>query len=119
MAMAPRATESTAAFMEAVTGLSFTPDDVTKVGERVNNLARAFNLREGFKRADDTLPERLMTEPLQSGASKGQLISRKDLDTMLDEYYTVREWDANTGIPSKKKLKELNLDYVCNEIGAK
>ena len=119
MAMAPRATESTAAFMEAVTGLAFTPEEVTRVGERVNNLARAFNLREGFKRADDTLPERLMTEPLQSGASKGQLISRKDLDTMLDEYYTVREWDANTGIPSKKKLKELNLDYVCNEIGAK
>jgi len=119
MAMAPRATESTAAFMEAVTGLAFTPEEVTRVGERVNNLARAFNLREGFKRADDTLPERLMTEPLQSGASKGQLISRKDLDAMLDEYYTVREWDANTGIPSKKKLKELNLDYVCNEIGAK
>ena len=119
MAMAPRATESTAAFMEAVTGLAFTPEEVTRVGERVNNLARAFNLREGFKRADDTLPERLMTEPLQSGASKGQLISRKDLDAMLDEYYTVREWDANTGIPSKKKLKEMNLDYVCNEIGAK
>jgi aldehyde:ferredoxin oxidoreductase len=119
MAMAPRATESTAAFMEAVTGLAFTPEEVTRVGERVNNLARAFNLREGFKRADDTLPERLMTEPLKSGASKGQLISRKDLDTMLDEYYTVREWDANTGIPTQKKLKELNLDYVCTEIGAK
>jgi len=119
MAMAPRATESTAAFMEAVTGLSFTPDDVTKVGERVNNLARAFNLREGFKRADDTLPERLMTEPLQSGASKGQMISKDDLNRMLDEYYTVREWDLKTGVPTRKKLVELNLDDVCNEIGAK
>jgi aldehyde:ferredoxin oxidoreductase len=119
MAMAPRATESTAAFMEAVTGLAFTPEEVTQVGERINNLARAFNVREGFKRADDTLPERLMTEPLQSGASKGQLISKKDLDTMLDEYYTVREWDLNTGIPTRKKLVELNLEYVADEIGIK
>jgi len=119
MAMAPRATESTAAFMEAVTGLAFTPEEVTRVGERINNLARAFNVREGFKRADDTLPERLMTEPLQSGSSKGQLISREDLNKMLDEYYTVRGWDLGTGVPTKKKLKELNLDYVCDEIGAK
>ena len=119
MAMAPKATESTAAFMEAVTGLAFTPEEVTHVGERINNLARAFNVREGFKRADDTLPERLMTEPLQSGSSKGQLISKKDLDTMLDEYYTVREWDLNTGIPTRKKLVELNLEYVADEVGAK
>jgi len=119
MAMAPRATESTAAFMEAVTGLAFTPEEVTLVGERINNLARAFNVREGFKRADDTLPERLMTEPLQSGSSKGQLISKEDLDTMLDEYYTVREWDLNTGVPTRKKLAELNLEYVADEIGIK
>ena len=119
MAMAPRATESTATLMEAVTGLAFTPEEVTQVGERINNLARAFNVREGFKRADDTLPERLMTEPLQSGASKGQLISKEDLDTMLDEYYTVREWDLNTGVPTRKKLVELNLEYVADEVGAK
>jgi len=119
MAMAPRATESTAAFMEAVTGLAFKPDEVTQVGERINNLARAFNVREGFKRADDTLPERLMTEPLQSGGSKGQVISREDLNKMLDEYYTVRGWDLGTGVPTRKKLVELNLDYVCDEIGAK
>ena len=119
MAMAPNATESTAAFMEAVTGLAFTREDVARVGERINNLARAFNVREGFKRADDTLPERLMTEPLQSGASKGQRISKDDLNRMLDEYYTVRGWDLGTGVPTRKKLKELNLDYVCDEIGAK
>ena len=119
MAMAPTATKSTAAFMEAVTGLAFTAQDVERVGERVNNLARAFNVREGFKRADDTLPERLMTEPLKSGPSKGQLISRKDLETMLDEYYMERGWDLKTGIPTKKKLAELNLGYVAGEVGAK
>lgn len=116
-AMAPIATENTASLMEAVTGLSFAPDDVEKVGERINNLARAFNVREGFSRADDTFPERLMTEPLRSGASKGHLISKEDLDTMLDEYYTVRGWDLKTGIPKKEKLVELGLDEVAKDLG--
>lgn len=116
-AMAPTATENTAALMEAVTGLTLTPEEVTQVGERINNLARAFNVREGFTRADDTFPDRLMTEPLQSGASKGQLISKEDLNAMLDEYYTLRGWDLNTGIPTRKKLIELSLDYVADQLG--
>jgi len=118
-AMAPTATENTAALMEAVTGLTYTPEEVARVGERMNNLAKAFNIGEGFTRADDTFPERLMTEPLKSGASKGQLISEKDLKLMLDEYYTVRGWDVDTGIPSRKKLVELGLDYVADQLGIK
>ena len=109
--------QNTAALMEAVTGLSFTPEDVEKVGERVNNLARAFNVREGFTRADDTFPERLMTEPLKTGGSKGQLISKDDLKLMLDEYYTVRGWDLNTGAPTRRKLTELGLGYVADQLG--
>ncbi len=116
-AMAPVATENTASLMEAVTGLSYTPEDIEKVGERINNLARAFNVREGFTRADDTFPERLMTEPLKAGASKGHLISKEDLNTMLDEYYTVRGWDIKTGIPKKEKLIELGLEYVARDLG--
>jgi len=54
MAMAPHATQSTAAFMEAVTSLKFTPDEVTRVGERVNNIARAFNIRKGSR--EQTIP---------------------------------------------------------------
>jgi len=90
---------------------------VKKVGERVNNLAKAFNVREGFTRADDTLPERLMTEPLKSGASKGQMISKADLDQMLDEYYTLRGWDVKTGMPSREKLTDLGLAYVADTLG--
>jgi len=102
--------------MEAVTGLSFTPEDVLEVGERVNNLAKAFNMREGFTRADDTLPERLMTEPLKAGASKGQVISKEDLDTMLDEYYSLRGWDVKTGTPTRAKLTDLRLAYVADAL---
>jgi aldehyde:ferredoxin oxidoreductase len=119
MALAPIALENTAALMEAVTGISFTPEKVAEVGERINNLARAFNVREGFTRADDTFPERLMTEPLQKGASKGHFISREDLNGMLDEYYTVRGWNLDTGIPTRKKLVALNLGYVADQLGIK
>jgi aldehyde:ferredoxin oxidoreductase len=116
MAVPATACQNTAALMEAVTGLSFTPEEVLKVGERVNNLAKAFNVREGFTRADDTLPERLMTEPLKAGASKGHVISREDLDTMLDEYYSLRGWDVETGTPTRKKLTDLGLAYVADAL---
>jgi aldehyde:ferredoxin oxidoreductase len=117
MAVPATACQNTAALMEAVTGLSFTPEEVMKVGERVNNLAKAFNVREGFTRADDTLPERLMTEPLKAGASKGHMISREDLDTMLDEYYSLRGWDVKTGNPTRGKLTDLGLAYVADALG--
>ncbi|MCX6071991.1 MAG: aldehyde ferredoxin oxidoreductase family protein [Chloroflexi bacterium] len=116
MAVPATACQNTATLMEAVTGLSFTPEEVLKVGERVNNLAKAFNVREGFTRADDTLPERLMTEPLKAGASKGHVISRQDLDQMLDEYYSLRGWDVKTGTPTRAKLVELGLVYVADAL---
>ena len=107
----------TAGLMDAVTGLAFTPEEVLRVGERVNNLARAFNVREGFTRADDTLRERLVTESLKAGASKGHLLSREDLDTMLGEYYSLRGWDAKTGTPTREKLSDLGLAYVADSLG--
>lgn len=116
MAVPHIATENTAALMEAVTGLTYTPEEIEKVGERINNLARAFNVCEGFTCDDDTLPERLMTEPLKEGASKGHLISKDDLKQMLDEYYTVRGWDLKTGKPQRKKLEELGLGYVADQL---
>ncbi len=117
MAVPHMAAENTAALMEAVTGLVYTPQEVARVGERINNLAKAFNVREGFTRDDDTLPRRLMTEPLKTGASKGHLISQSDLDQMLDEYYTARGWDPATGIPTREKLAELGLEYVAGQLG--
>jgi aldehyde:ferredoxin oxidoreductase len=117
MAVPDTACQNTATLMEAVTGLAFTPEEVLQVGERVNNLAKAFNVREGFTRADDTLPERLMTEPLKAGASKGHLISREELDTMLDEYYALRGWDVETGNPTRAKLTELGLATVADALG--
>jgi aldehyde:ferredoxin oxidoreductase len=110
MAVPAIAAQNTASLMEAVTGLAFTPEQVQIVGERINNLARVFNTRAGLTRSDDTLPERLLTEPIPGGASKGHFISREELNQMLDEYYTARGWDIETGAPSKEKLLSLGLD---------
>lgn len=110
MAVPGIAAQNTASLVEAVTGLAFTPQEVQIVGERINNLARVFNTRAGLTRSDDTLPERLLTEPIPGGASKGHFISKEELNQMLDEYYAARGWDVETGAPTKAKLLSLGLD---------
>ena len=81
-------------------------DDVLKSGERINNLVRLFNLREGLTREQDRLPKRFMEQPLEDGPARGRVV---DLSHLLNEYYLVRGWDEE-GVPKNKKLKELNLD---------
>ncbi len=79
--------------------------DLKKLGARVTTLARIFNAREGFARKDDTLPPRLLEEPLPEGPAKGQVVN---LEPMLNEYYRLRGWNE-TGIPTAKQLEELEL----------
>ena len=109
MALADIACQNIADLLTTATGISFTAQQVQQVGERVNNIARLFNIKEGFTRQDDTLPRRLMTEPIKAGASAGQLISQADLDEMLDEYYSDRGWNRD-GTPTEAKLKELGIE---------
>jgi aldehyde:ferredoxin oxidoreductase len=116
MAVADFMFENTANLMEAATGLTYTPEEVHQVGERINNLARIFNIKAGFTRADDDLPERLKTEPIPDGPSKGELISQKDLDFMLDEYYDARGWGRD-GVPTRAKLEQLRLGYCADALG--
>ncbi len=108
MAVPGVACQNTADLVNAVAGTDFTAKDIEKIGERLNNIARLFNIREGFTRKDDTFPKRIMTEPIREGASKGQFVSQADLDKMLDEYYAERGWDKN-GTPTPAKLKELGI----------
>ncbi len=108
MALPDIACQNTADLVNAASGTSFAAEEIQQIGERLNNVARLFNIGAGFTRKDDTFPKRLMTEPIKAGASKGQLISQKDLDEMLDEYYLERGWDKD-GAPTAAKLKELGL----------
>ena len=83
------------------------------VGEKVYNLERCFNIREGFSRKDDTLPRRMFTEPLQGGMRDGEIIRKPDV--IIDEYYKARGWDEN-GIPTKQTLRRLELQEVDKDI---
>jgi aldehyde:ferredoxin oxidoreductase len=100
--------------ISTVTGWEFGIEDFRKTGERVVNLSRAFNMRDGFSRADDTLPKRLTEEPMPEGPAKGHVIDQ--LDTLLDHYYEERGWDKKTGKPTPEKLKELGLDNVVQDL---
>jgi len=95
-----------ARLLTAVTGISYQPEELIQMGERIVNLERLFNIREGFSRKDDTLPRRLLEEPVTSGPAQGRTVN---LDPMLDEYYQFRGWDTN-GAPLEKKLTELGLE---------
>lgn len=94
-----------------VTGIPISPGELKKVGERVNNLKKAFNIREGWKRFDDWLPPRVFKDPIPSGEAKGMLLSEEELTMMIDEYYQSRGWTAEGLIPLEK-LKELGMDDI-------
>jgi aldehyde:ferredoxin oxidoreductase len=94
--------------LTAVTGVPYATGDLIRVGERTYTLERLYNLREGFTRADDTLPSRLLNEPVVDGPSKGWV---SKLEPMLYEYYRARGWDEN-GVPRAKILADLKLDSL-------
>jgi len=89
------------------------PKYVRQTAERISHLRRAFNHRLGVTRKEETLPPRLLKEPMPTGPSKGGL---PDLDVMLDEYYEYRGCDRETGYPHEEKLRELNLEFVIDEL---
>ncbi len=89
-------------------------DYLDKVGERIVTLERAFNVREGFSRKDDTLPSRFLTEPLKNaGPATGETVRK--LDTLIDEYYDAMGYTSN-GIPTAQRLRELGLDAVAKDL---
>ncbi len=97
--------------LQAVTGWETSLWELMKVGERTITMGRVFNLREGFGRKDDTLPERLF-EPLESGALKGKGIDRREFEDLLTLYYEAMGWDPKEGVPTRGKLAELNLYWL-------
>ncbi len=97
-----------AAIYEHVTGWSMTPEELRRAGERISNIKKLFNIREGWRRSDDTLPPRVLEEKLPTGVVRGVGLTRDDLDTMIAGYYRARGWTAEGRIP-EDKLRELDL----------
>jgi aldehyde:ferredoxin oxidoreductase len=92
------------------TGIPITPEELTKDGERIENLARLFNIREGKgTRKHDTVPYKIMNYPVpDEGPAKGMCVSDEELQIGLDDYYAVRGWTSD-GVPTVDKLNELGL----------
>lgn len=107
--------DQAAQLLTAVTGLSFTEKLVQEACERIVNLERAYIVREGIRRKDDTLPERFLKEPLppECGPSAGSVV---ELEPMLDEYYQAHGWQLDTGIPTREKLAELGLEKIAEDL---
>jgi aldehyde:ferredoxin oxidoreductase len=105
------------ALVKGITGWETSLWELVKAGERAINMARAFNVREGFSRRDDTLPERFF-QPLEGeGPLKGFHIDRKAFQEALDLYYGMMNWDAEKASPTRAKLIELDIDWVWDCMG--
>ncbi|MEM2908509.1 MAG: aldehyde ferredoxin oxidoreductase family protein [Candidatus Hadarchaeales archaeon] len=87
-------------------------EELYRIAQRICNLRRAFNVREGLDRRHDTLPKRFTHEPMPEGPGKGQVAN---LEIMLNEYYKLRGWSEN-GVPTKQTLGELGLSDVAEEL---
>lgn len=94
--------------VNAVTGWNMRLQELERIGERIYNLERLIQVGRGISRKDDTLPYRVMSEPIPHGPVKGRFCAPKDLDAMLDTYYELRGWNRE-GIPEDETLKKLGL----------
>ncbi len=95
------------------TGWNLTLDDLLEIGERVINMARVFNVREGFSRQDDVLPERFY-HGLENGALAGESMPRDDFQEALTVLYGLKGWDPENGTPSRQRLESLSLGWTAD-----
>ena len=94
--------EIMAEMLTMITGEEWTPEEMGEVGRRVLNIGRAFNQREGFNRADDTVPKRVVREALGGeGPAAGQKIPQEAFEDMLDQYYEVMGWNKDGTMPEE------------------
>ena len=102
--------------INATTGWNLDYDDIDQIGSRAVTMKKAFNIREGWKRSDDTLPWRWMHEPMTKGASAGHVTTEEELEYMKDLYYKAKGWTKEGLIP-KEKLIQLGMEDVAEQIG--
>jgi aldehyde:ferredoxin oxidoreductase len=108
--------EDVASLISAVTGRDVDVVDVRDIADRVWNLERAFQVREGISRKDDVLKGRLWDEPMHGGPLDGLKVDKVKWQKMLDEYYEYNGWDKKTGIPTRARLESLGLGYIADEL---
>jgi aldehyde:ferredoxin oxidoreductase len=95
-------------------GVEISIKELKLIGERIINLVRAFNVREGVSRKDDYPPDRFFIEPIPEGPAKGVILNKEEFETALDHYYELREWNHD-GVPRNETLLKLGLHDVVND----
>jgi aldehyde:ferredoxin oxidoreductase len=98
--------------INAISDSNISTADYDKVGERIFNLEKLMNFREGFNRLDDVLPERFFKDAHTFGLQKDVLIGRDEFEQIMDEYYVERGWNPQSTKPEKEKITTLGLDFV-------
>ena len=109
----PYSHNQTVEIINALTGWNISDWDMMKVGERGLNLAKAFNIREGFTKADDVFPKRAH-QAFTSGPIAGVGYGEDRLSKAVSLYYDMMGWNRETGIPRRGKLQELNVEWVAD-----
>ncbi len=102
-------------FFQVVTGKDWDIERLLTTAERIRNLERMFDVRQGISRTDDCLPKKFFETPLSRGKYEGAILDRKEFEGMKDDYYKLRGWDIETGIPTREKLVELGLEDVAGQ----
>jgi aldehyde:ferredoxin oxidoreductase len=108
---APISVENCVDMWNLSTGFDHTTESYLECGERIWNLVRLFNLREGHNPSNDKLPQRIFKDSFTKGPVKGVHINQDDFNKSIQEYYSLRGWDKK-GIPTKEKLKKLGLENM-------
>jgi aldehyde:ferredoxin oxidoreductase len=95
--------------LSAATGWDISVEQLEQIGDRIWNLERLFNVRQGHTRRDDTPPRRLLEEPISTGPARGERLEKDRFAAMLTRYYQLRGWDPESGVPTLEKQAELGL----------
>ncbi len=102
--------EDLAKLLKDALGREYKVEELRLIGEGIWNISRIFNIREGFKREDDTLPPKMFYEPLRGGKTDGKTVDLNQFKESLTEYYKLRGWDEETGKPKEETLKKLEIE---------
>jgi len=101
-----------AEILEAIMPRGWSAEEYLMAGERVFNLEKCFNYREGFRRPDDEIADRFFEDPYTTGPKAGAVLNREEFEQLKTAYYKQRGWDPKTTRPRQEKLKQLGLDFV-------
>ncbi len=103
--------EESSYIYSSITGRECLPKQLEESGERINNLKKLFNIREGWDISDDTLPSRIFDSSNLNDSNQDDNLTSGELNTLISSYYIARGWTEKGTIP-KSKIQSLSLDYI-------